>query len=103
MAKGDKKIEGENADTALAGEISPNTQDTSTVNNEAPKTTENNEVPKTTKVKKDDVVEIKRDDLERLMAQLDKNQQDIDLLYKASDKSRLYERWIAVIVTLLNR
>ena len=82
MAKGDKKNEGENADAALASEVGSDTPTTDTAK-------VNNEQPKSPKVKKDDVVEIKREDLERLMAQLDKNQQDIDLLYKAADKNRL--------------
>lgn len=39
--------------------------------------------------KKEDVVEIKRVDFERMMAQMDKQTKDIDMLYRTADKSRI--------------
>jgi len=39
--------------------------------------------------KKEDTVEIKKSDYDKLMAQLERNAKDIDLLYKASDKQRM--------------
>lgn len=48
------------------------------------------EVPGPLKSKQDDnFVQVKKEDYERLMSQLERNAKDIDLLYKASDKSRL--------------
>lgn len=41
------------------------------------------------KKSKEETVEIKKTDYDRLMAQLERNAKDIDLLYKASDKSRM--------------
>lgn len=38
---------------------------------------------------KNETVEIKKSDYEKLMAQLERNAKDIDLLYKASDKHRM--------------
>lgn len=43
----------------------------------------------TIKVVKDDVIEIKRTDFDRMMKQMDKQAKDIDLLYKTADKSRI--------------
>jgi len=48
---------------------------------------EDQKPPKTEK--KPDMVEIKKEDYDRLMNQLDKNAKDIALLYQASDKSRM--------------
>lgn len=39
--------------------------------------------------KKEETVEVKKSDLDRMIAQMDKQAKDIDLLYKAADKSRL--------------
>lgn len=41
------------------------------------------------KTTKDEMVEIKKSDFNRLMAQLEKQSKDIDLLYKAADKGRM--------------
>jgi len=41
------------------------------------------------KTTKDETVEIKKSDFNRLMAQLEKQSKDIDLLYKAADKGRM--------------
>lgn len=46
-------------------------------------------LPPEPKPKKDDVVEIKKEDYDKLMAQLERNANDIALLYKASDKNRM--------------
>lgn len=45
--------------------------------------------PASTPVKKEETVEIKKSDYDKLMAQLERNAKDIDLLYKASDKNRM--------------
>jgi len=39
--------------------------------------------------KKEEFVQVKKDDLENMIQQLSRNAKDIDLLYKASDKSRM--------------
>lgn len=38
---------------------------------------------------KPDTIQLKKEDYEKLMAQLERNAKDIDLLYKASDKHRM--------------
>ncbi len=42
-----------------------------------------------TNKKEEQTVEIKKEDYEKLMAQLERNAKDIELLYKASDKQRM--------------
>lgn len=44
------------------------------------------ETPLGTEPKKEEMVEVKREDLNKLLATLAKNQEQIDLLYKAADK-----------------
>lgn len=47
------------------------------------------EEAKVSSTKKEDTVEIKKSDYDRLMEQLERNAKDIELLYKASDKHRM--------------
>lgn len=53
---------------------------------EAPKVKAAEETPKP---KKEDVVEIKRSDFEKMMKTLEKQSKDIELLYKTADKNRI--------------
>lgn len=55
----------------------------------AKKVEEKIETPEETIAPKEDVVEIKKSDFDKMLAQLEKQSKDINLLYKAADKNRL--------------